>query len=43
MLGDFTMANNLLEQVEDPNKKQKLAGFIDKVKYRVEQVRAEYQ
>ena len=43
MLGDFTMANNLLEQVEDPNKKQKLAEFIDKVKYRVEQVRAEYQ
>lgn len=43
MLGDFTAADNLLKQVEDPAKRQKLAEFIDKVKYRVEQVRAEYQ
>ena len=43
MLGEFNNADNLLKQVQDSTKRQKLAEFIDKVKYRVEQVRAEYQ
>lgn len=42
MLTDFAEANKLLSSVEDPNKRQKLAEFIDKLQHRVEQVRAEY-
>ncbi|MBJ6608804.1 MAG: hypothetical protein JG718_00415 [Candidatus Thiothrix moscowensis] len=43
MLTDFPAANKLLDKVKDPEKRQKLAEFIDKLQHRVEQVRAEYQ
>ncbi|MBU0656097.1 MAG: hypothetical protein KJ914_13335 [Gammaproteobacteria bacterium] len=43
MITDFAEANKLMDKVQDPAKRQKLAEFIDKLQHRVEQVRAEYQ
>lgn len=43
VITDFAEANKLMDKVQDPAKRQKLAEFIDKLQHRVEQVRAEYQ
>ena len=43
VITDFPTANQLMDKVKNPQKRQKLAEFIDKLQHRVEQVRAEYQ
>lgn len=43
MLTDFNKADEMMKAVENPGRRQKLVEFIDKLKYRVEQVRAEYR
>lgn len=43
VITEFSIANQLMDKVKDPQKRQKLAEFIDKLQHRVEQVRAEYQ
>lgn len=43
MLTDFDQADDLLGSIDNPDKRQQVAEFIDTLKYRVEQVRAEYK
>ncbi len=43
MLSAFPEANDYMNKIPDPAKRQKMAEFIDKLNQRIQQVRAEYQ
>jgi ribosomal protein L37AE/L43A len=43
MLSAFGEANDFMNKINDPVKRQKMAEFIDKLNQRIQQVRAEYQ